>query len=285
MNAPWRGTLLLTALAMMAFAGNSLLCRAALRPGAIDATTFALVRVLAGAAVLLPLALRTLPLHQVRHAGSWPSAVMLAAYAVAFSLAYRALDASTGTLLLFGAVQVTMLGTARLRGERPPRGTWFGFLLATAGLGILLLPGVHAPDVASALLMVVAGVAWGGYSLRGRGAHDATAATTANFVRALPLCALASLVALTIHPPHATGEGLLLAILSGAITSGLGYVVWYATVRSLTATAAATAQLVVPVLAAFGGVLLFDEALTLRLALAAPLVLGGAGLAIVAKRT
>lgn len=276
--------MVLTALAMLAFAGNSLLCRAALRPGAIDATTFALVRVLAGAALLLPLARRTRQLQPILHAGSWLSATMLAAYAVAFSLAYTALDAATGTLLLFGAVQVTMLGTAFARGEHPTRGVWFGFLLATAGLGVLLLPGAHAPDAWSALLMVVAGVAWGGYSLRGRVTTDATAATTANFVRALPICALASLVALAFQMPHATGDGLLLASVSGAITSGLGYVVWYATVRSLTATAAATAQLVVPVLAAFGGVLLFDEAVTMRLALAAPLVLGGAWLAIAGRR-
>ena len=276
--------LLLTALAMVAFAGNSLLCRAALRPGAIDAKTFALVRVVAGALVLVPIARRTRSLRAVMQAGSWPSAAALAVYAVAFALAYVELDAATGTLLLFGAVQVTMLGTAFVRGERPPRFVWCGFLLATAGLAVLLLPGVHAPEPASAATMVAAGIAWGAYSLRGRGAADATAATTANFVRAVPLCGFASLVGLAFCMPQATSAGALLAITSGAITSGLGYVVWYTAVRSLPASRAATAQLVVPVLAAAGGVVWFDEPLTSRLCSAAPLVLGGVWLAIVARR-
>ena len=278
------GALLLTTVAMLAFAGNSLLCRLALRPRAIDPTSFTLLRVAAGAVTLSLLCARR-PVPATVQAGSWRSALALAGYAVAFALAYVALDAATGTLVLFGAVQVTMLAWGLAHGERPPALAWAGFVAATAGLALLLLPGVSAPDPVGIALMAVAGISWGVYSLRGRGTTDPVAATASNFLRACPMCLLASVAAWPFATPHIGLEGALLASASGAITSGLGYVIWYAAVRRLSATQAAMAQLTVPVLAAVGGVLFLDEALTSRLLLAAVLVLGGAALAVAARRT
>src|SRR5262245_1632215 len=227
-TTPSAGAIALTAVAMVAFAGNSLLCRLALRPHAIDPTTFALVRVAAGALVLTLLVRRPRagsPSGVASRAASWPSALSLAVYAVAFALAYVALSASTGTLALFGAVQITMIASGLLRGERPPPRKWLGFLAAIAGLLVLLLPG--APDPLALSAMLAAGVAWGIYSLRGRGAADPAAATAHNFVRAVPICVLASALALPFAEMHAEPGGLWLAVASGAITSGLGYVVWY----------------------------------------------------------
>src|SRR5262245_49525448 len=233
-TTPSAGAIALTAVAMVAFAGNSLLCRLALRPHAIDPTTFALVRVAAGALVLAVLVRRPRagsPSHASSRAASWPSALSLAVYAVAFALAYVALAASTGTLALFGAVQITMIASGLLRGERPPPRKWLGFAAATAGLLVLLLPGATAPDPLALSAMLAAGVAWGVYSLRGRGAADPAAATAHNFVRAVPICVLASAVALPFAAVHAEPLGVWLAVGSGAITSGLGYVVWYAALR------------------------------------------------------
>ena len=278
------GALLLTTVAMLAFAGNSLLCRLALRPRAIDPTSFTLLRVVAGALTLSLLCARR-PARATVQAGSWRSALALAGYAVAFALAYVALDAATGTLVLFGAVQVTMLAWGLAHGERPPRLAWVGFAAATAGLALLLLPGVSAPDPAGLALMAVAGISWGVYSLRGRGVADPVAATASNFLRAGPLCLLASGAALCFATPYFGLEGVVCACVSGAITSGLGYVIWYAAVRKLSATQAAMAQLTVPVLAAVGGVILLGEALSPRLLLSAVLVLGGVALAVLARRT
>ena len=286
-STPGAAPIALTAVAMVAFAGNSLLCRLALRPHAIDPTTFALVRVAAGAVVLTLLVRRSRarpPSGAASRAASWPSALGLAVYAVAFALAYVALSASTGTLALFGAVQVTMIASALARGERPPPRTWIGFLAATAGLLVLLLPGATAPDPLALLAMLAAGVAWGVYSLRGRGAADPAAATAHNFVRAVPICLLASALALPFAEVHAEPSGLWLATASGAVTSGLGYVAWYAALRRLSATDAAMAQLTVPVLAALGGAVLLGETMPARLWCAAALVLGGTALAVLAPR-
>jgi drug/metabolite transporter (DMT)-like permease len=277
------GALLLTSVAMVAFAGNSLLCRLALRPRAIDPTSFTLLRVVAGAVTLSLLCARR-PARATVQAGSWRSALALAGYGVAFALAYVALDAATGTLVLFGAVQVTMLAWGLAHGERPPRLAWAGFTAATVGLALLLLPGVSAPDPAGLALMAVAGISWGVYSLRGRGVADPVAATASNFLRAGPLCLLASGGAWCFATPYLGLEGVVLASASGAITSGLGYVIWYAAVRRLSATQAAMAQLTVPVLAAVGGVILLGEELSPRLLLAAVLVLGGVALAVLARR-
>lgn len=273
-------TLLLTALAMLAFAGNSLLCRLALRDTAIDAASFTGVRILAGALTLW-LLLR-LGSGRGRAGGSWSGAVALFVYAAGFSFAYLQLDAGVGALLLFGAVQLGMLLYGLSRGER--LGPWasLGLLLALAGLVALLLPGANAPAPGSAALMLLAGLAWAVYSLLGRGAADPLAATAGNFLRAVPLALLLGLLLLAQSEPDP--QGLAYALLSGALTSGLGYAVWYSALRGLGALQAATVQLSVPILAALAGALLLGEALTLRLSLAALAVLGGIALVLSAER-
>lgn len=280
-------TLALTAIAMVAFAANSLLCRAALAQGAIDAASFTFVRIASGAAMLwllLAFARKAGPAQ-----GSWRAGFALFAYAAGFSLAYRSLTAGTGALLLFGAVQVTMIAAGLLRGERFTRPQSLGFVLALGGIGWLLAPGVAAPPVLGAALMLTAGVAWGFYSLFGRsspsgsGSADPLAATAGNFLRAAPM----ALALLAVYAPFSlqmSGAGLLLAVLSGAAASGLGYAIWYAALRGLTPAQGATVQLSAPVLAALGGTALLGEAPSLRLIGASALVLGGIALVIVAKR-
>jgi drug/metabolite transporter (DMT)-like permease len=278
-------TLALTLLALCAFAANSLLCRLALAAGHIDAASFTTLRILSGALVLAPLALFR-PAGAGRGAGrgfggSWSAALALTLYAVPFSFAYTSLSAGTGALILFGAVQGTMLTAGLRAGERPGPIAWTGFAVAVAGLGALVAPGVAAPAPGGAALMVVAGIAWGIYSLLGRGAADAVGATAGNFLRAAPLAALASLIAHT--GAHADRRGAILAIASGAVTSGLGYVLWYAALPRLGAVRAAMAQLAAPALAALGGVLLLGEAATPRLVLAAAFILGGVALALAGR--
>jgi drug/metabolite transporter (DMT)-like permease len=268
-------TIALTGLAMVAFAANSLLCRAALRDAHIDPATFGAIRVTAGALVLaLALRLRSRPTAQP----DWRAAAMLFAYVAAFSFAYLTLPAGTGALILFGAVQLTMFAVGLVRGERfAPRG-WAGLALAVAGFVVLVLPGVAAPPPAGAALMAVAGVAWGAYSLRGRGVPDPLAATASNFLRAMPLALVLGLV--FIARAHADLAGVLLAIASGALTSGLGYVIWYAALRGLSSLQAASVQLSVPVIAAVAGALWLDEAFTVRLLIAVVAILGGIGLVL-----
>ncbi|CAG9170584.1 hypothetical protein LMG23992_01655 [Cupriavidus laharis] len=272
---------LLTALTMLAFAGNSILCRLALKGTAIDAASFTLARVGSAAAALwLILLVRHGP-RRLAHGGNWPSALALFAYAAAFSYAYLRLSAGTGALLLFGAVQATMTGYGLYAGEHLRPWQWLGLALALGGLAWLVLPGLTAPPLGSSLLMVAAGIAWGIYSLRGRGSADAIATTAGNFVRAVPP-ALA--LALLMHAQRSLdGAGLACALVSGALTSGLGYVVWYAVVPQLRAATAATVQLSVPVIAAVGGLALLGEAMSLRLAVSAAAVLGGIALVIAGK--
>lgn len=279
-----RGALALTALAMVAFAGNSLLCRLALRPGWIDAPSFSLVRIAAGAVLLLALSASRLGVRGTMRLGSLLSGAALAGYAVFFSFAYVRLDAATGALTLFATVQATMLIAALFSGERPSRAVWLGFLLASAGLCVLLLPGTSAPDPLGLAWMALAGIAWGAYSLRGRRQDAPTATTAANFVLAVPFCLLATAICLPTTRVAMEPAGVLVAASSGAITSGLGYVVWYAAVRRLDATTAAMVQLTVPVLAAVGGIVCFDEEPTLRLLLAAILTLGGTALVVLGRR-
>jgi drug/metabolite transporter (DMT)-like permease len=268
--------MLLTALAMIAFAANSLLCRVALRDTAIDAVSFTSVRLVAGALTLwLIVALRSGKSGVV---GSWASAAALFAYAIAFSLAYRSLSAAAGALLLFGAVQATMIGHGLWSGERLRGGQWLGLVLALGGLAGLLLPGWSAPPLAGAVLMIAAGIAWGIYSLRGRGAGDATGATAGNFLRAVPFALVLSLATLTDARWDPAGFGYAAA--SGALASGIGYAIWYAALPALQAASAATVQLSVPVIAAAGGILFLGESLTLRLALASLAILGGIALVI-----
>lgn len=272
----------LTLVTLAAFAANSLLCRMALGPRLIDPVTFTVLRLASGAAILAPLSvLLSGPRRPRQAAGSWRSSAALFVYAMAFSLAYVSLETGTGALILFGSVQLTMIGAGLWQGERPKAQEWLGLAVAMAGLVTLVWPGISAPDSLGALLMIASGVAWGVYSLRGRQSGNPIAATAGNFARTLPFAAgalVASWAASSVTP-----RGAALALVSGAITSGLGYVIWYLALRDLTATRAAIVQLAVPLLAAAGGTLVLDEEPTARLAVASVLILGGVASAVLAK--
>jgi drug/metabolite transporter (DMT)-like permease len=264
---------------MLAFAGNSLLCRLALAGTSIDAGTFTSVRIVSGALTLWIIV-------QLRRgapglAGNWASAAALFAYAAGFSLAYINLSAATGALLLFGAVQATMIGQGFWNGDRLRGWQIVGFVCAVLGLIALLLPGLSAPPLHSAALMVGAGIAWGIYSLRGRGAGEPTSATAGNFVRAVPFTAVLSLIMLSQFSIDTAGASY--AIASGALTSGLGYAIWYTALKGLKATSAATVQLSVPVIATIGGALLLGEHVTMRIVIASVAILGGIALVILTK--
>ncbi len=279
-------TVLLTLTALVAFAANSILNRWALAGGAIDPTSFASLRLATGGAALLLLVRLRHRRGQGRPAGDWRSAAALFLYAVPFSLSYVSLSAGTGALILFGAVQVTMIGVGLHQGERPHPFEWTGLAVALGGLAYLLAPGLAAPSPVGSLLMVTAGVAWGIYSLIGRSSRDPLATTAGNFLRAAPLAFAVTAIALVAAGPEVflTWEGVVLATLSGAVTSGVAYAVWYAALAHLTATTAATVQLSVPVLAALGGVALLAEEVTPRLVVASVLVLGGVAWAIQGRR-
>jgi len=270
-------TALLTAVAMLAFAANSLLCRLALGQELVDAATFTTVRVAAGA-VTLSLIVLLRARSQERGRPDWRTVTMLFTYMVFFSFAYLSLSAGTGALILFGAVQLTMFVVALRGGEHFPLLSWGGLALAVAGLIYLVSPGITAPDPLGAVLMAIAGVAWGFYSLFGRGAADPLGATARNFVYSVPLVIVVQLVFLGDF--DASTYGIALAVASGAVASGCGYVIWYAALPGLTATRAATVQLSVPVIAAFGGVLLLAEDVTLRLVLASAATLGGVAIVL-----
>jgi drug/metabolite transporter (DMT)-like permease len=269
----------LTAVTMVSFAANSLLCRAALRGGAIDAATFTSIRLVSGALVLVAITQARRGAEPVGSAGSWRAALALAAYAITFSLAYLRLAASTGALILFGGAQLTMVTGGLLRGERPTARQWIGFAVAGTGLVLLNLPSLEAPPPDGAALMLVAGVSWGMYSLFGRAATRPLAATAGNFVRTVPMAAVFIAVALGFAI-HVTTYGIVLAIASGAITSGLGYVVWYAVLPSLGAARAALVQLSVPVIAAVGSIALLSEPLHRHVVVGGSVILGGLALAL-----
>lgn len=269
-------TLMLTALAMLAFAGNSLLCRAALRDSQIDPASFTALRLFAGALVLW-LLLRTRK-RAATVPGNWAGAFSLFIYAAAFSYAYLHLDAGAGALLLFGAVQVSMITWGLLKGERLHRLQTVGLVLAAAGLIALLLPSASTPSLSASLLMVLAGVAWGAYSLLGKGTPDPLAATAGNFMRTLPIVALLCLLAL--GSLEWDSAGVVYALLSGGLTSGIGYAVWYAAMPGLAAIQAASVQLSVPLLTALAGSALLGETLTGRLILAGVAILGGIALVL-----
>lgn len=270
----------LTSFAMIAFAGNSLLCRAALKHTGIDAASFTTIRLISGAAMLWLLV-------RIRHdkragEGNWFSAFSMFAYAAGFSFAYESLPAATGALILFGAVQATMIGHGIWVGERLRRQQLFGLVLACGGLVGLLLPGLSAPPLYGSLLMLGAGVAWGVYSLRGKGAGDPVKVTAGNFLRAIPLAIALNL--LTLNGSSPDNAGLWYAVLSGALASGVGYAIWYAALPALKATTAATVQLSVPVIAATGGIAFLGEPVTLRIVLASVAILGGIALVIFEKQ-
>lgn len=270
----------LTLLAMLAFAGNSLLCRAALLHTSIDPATFTTVRLVAGAMILGVIV-------SMRHSnegskGSWLSGFWLFLYAAAFSFAYVGLSAAVGALLLFGVVQITMIAAGLWRGERLQALQEAGFLSAFGGLVVLLLPGLSAPPWQEAALMILAGIAWGMYSLRGQGKGSPVHLTAGNFLKAVPYAVVVSLAFMSSFSVDTAG--LAYAVMSGALTSGLGYAVWYAVLPALRATDAAVIQLSVPVIAAVGGVILLNEVISVRLVLASTAILGGIALVITRKR-
>ena len=270
----------LTSLAMIAFAGNSLLCRVALKHTAIDPASFTAIRLISGA-LMLWLVVRIK--HRAPHGnGNWWSAFALFFYAAGFSFAYVSLPAATGALLLFGAVQVTMVGHGIWSGERLLRLQFAGLVLAFGGLVGLLLPGLSAPPLAGSLLMLGAGVAWGVYSLRGKQVGDPTRVTAGNFLRAVPIAILLSL----LMSSHASldAAGFWYAVVSGALASGVGYAIWYTALPALRYTSAASVQLSVPVIAALGGIVFLGEPISVRLVLASIAILGGIALVIFKKQ-
>ena len=274
----------LTSLAMLAFAGNSLLCRLALKHTSIDAASFTAIRLVSGAMTLFLIV--KLRRTAVTGQGNWLSAFALFAYAAGFSFAYVSLTAATGALLLFGAVQATMISHGLWAGERLRSLQLLGLLLALGGMVGLLLPGLAAPPLRGSILMLGAGVAWGFYSLRGKGAGDPTGVTAGNFMRAAPMALVLSLLLLSQPGVRASLDtaGFCYALASGALTSGIGYAIWYTALPALKATQAATVQLSVPVIAALGGIVFLGESLTLRLMLASIAILGGIALVILERR-
>lgn len=274
-------TVACTLAALLGFAANSLLCRAALGSAAIDAATFTLVRLVSGAVALGTLVRLSSGPRPLRGAGSWRAAAALFVYAIAFSFAYLRLGAGVGALVLFGMVQTTMILGGLRAGERPRAAQWGGLAMAFSGLVALTLPGLSAPDPLGAGLMAIAGAAWGVYSLFGRGCAVPLAATADNFLRSLPMAGCASLLCLPLL--HTTPRGLLLAVTSGALTSGIGYSLWYAALRHLPATRAAIVQLGVPVLTALGSTVLLGEVLTVRLVAAGSAILAGIALAVLRR--
>lgn len=271
-------TVLLTLLTLVAFAANSVLCRMALKQELIDPVAFTQIRLLSGALVLVPFLIKRRAFVLPLRGGDWRPALALFVYAIAFSLAYVALDAGIGALILFAMVQTSMIGLGIVNGARPGTLEWVGLAFAFAGLVYLFAPGLSAPPVMGALLMAVAGIAWGVYSILGKTEADPIASTARNFVLTIPLSLL-----LFLANPSWTGAapaGIALAVISGALTSGLGYVIWYAALRGLANMIASVVQLAVPIVAAIGGVFLLNETVTLRLLLATIFILGGIYIAI-----
>lgn len=273
--------ILLVAFTMFAFAANSIFCRLALKGSHIDPASFTTIRLISGSIVLMMI----LSIRGIESApyGSWSAALALFAYAAAFSYAYIELPAAVGALLLFGAVQMTMIGFGIKSGERFSALQWAGFFFAAGGLVAVLLPGLSAPKPVPAGLMLLAGCAWGVYSLLGRKLGNPSAGTARNFVLSLPFTIILSVV--TTTSAQLDASGVAYAVASGAVASGIGYSIWYAVLPSLEATVAATIQLSVPLIAAVGGVLFLGENVTLRLALCSVLILGGIGLVIAGRRS
>jgi drug/metabolite transporter (DMT)-like permease len=273
--------ILLTILALLAFAGNSVLCRLALNDDVIDATSFTSIRLLSGVIFLLLLvAIRARKSISIKN-GSWLSAFFLFLYAVAFSYAYISLDTGVGALILFGSVQVTMIAVGLVRGQSLLLVEWLGLLVAFSGLFVLLLPGASAPSFTGFILMAISGIAWGFYTLAGKGSQTPLVDTANNFLRTLPFVVL--LTVLAFDHVQISDQGIVLAIVSGTVTSGLGYAIWYSALRGLTVTQAAIIQLAVPIIAAIGGVIFSNEVITAKLLSASILVLGGVLVVIAGK--
>ncbi|MBT8356805.1 MAG: DMT family transporter [Desulfobacterales bacterium] len=260
-------------MALIAFAANSVLCRLALGERTIDATGFTVIRLLAGAMVLLAIISIKGNKTDLVTKGSWSASLMLFLYAITFSFAYITLDTGTGALILFGSVQITMILLSLISGDRLHITEWTGVIIAFIGFVYLILPGVTTPSAIGFLLMIVAGIAWGVYTLKGRSSDDPLMDTAFNFLRTVPLVIILAII--TIKNVHYSYEGILLAAISGGITSGIGYAIWYVALGGLSATQAAVVQLLVPVIAAIGGIIFVSETLTLRLIVSATMILGG----------
>lgn len=265
--------ILSTGLALLAFAGNSILCRLALGNNTIDAASFTTIRLLSGIVVLAVILIMTNSGCAQTAKGSWRASAMLFIYAVTFSFAYISLDTGIGALILFGSVQITMILASLFSGNKLHYSEWVGVIIAFTGFVYLVMPGLATPSLMGFILMTVAGIAWGFYTLAGRGTKNPFSDTAYNFLRTLPLVIV--LIAFTFQSTNLSREGILLAVLSGGITSGLGYSVWYIALGGLSATQAAVVQLLVPVIAAIGGVLFASEMITQRLVLSSLMILGG----------
>lgn len=275
-------TTVLTTLALLAFAGNSVLCRLALNSGEIDAASFTSIRLFSGAVFLLILvAIKTRKVIDVK-SGSWLSAMFLFAYAITFSYAYISLDTGTGALILFGAVQITMIVSGLIKGNMLSIVEWIGLALAFTGLCILLLPGASSPSLVGFFLMAISGIAWGFYTLAGRDSKSPLIDTTNNFLRTVPLVLL--IMFFTIADTEISNRGVVLAVASGALASGLGYAIWYTALAGLTVTKAAVAQLSVPIIAAFGGVIFSSETINTGLIVSSVFILGGIATVVASKK-
>ncbi|MBT8350059.1 MAG: DMT family transporter [Deltaproteobacteria bacterium] len=260
-------------MALIAFAANSVLCRLALGERTIDASGFTVIRLLAGAMVLLAIISIKGNKTDLVTKGSWSASLMLFLYAITFSFAYITLNTGTGALILFGSVQITMILLSLISGDRLHITEWTGVIIAFIGFVYLILPGVTTPSAIGFLLMIVAGIAWGVYTLKGRSSDDPLMDTAFNFLRTVPLVIILAII--TVKNVHYSYEGILLAAISGGITSGIGYAIWYVALGGLSATQAAVVQLLVPVIAAIGGIIFVSETLTLRLIVSATMILGG----------
>lgn len=265
--------ILCTCLALLAFAGNSILCRLALGNNVIDAASFTVIRLLSGIIVLLVIFYLTRNNRESTSKGSWAASSMLFLYAITFSFAYISLETGIGALILFGSVQITMILASLISGNRLHYTEWIGVVIAFSGFVYLVLPGLTTPSLMGFILMTVAGIAWGIYTLLGRGSNNPFSDTAHNFLRTLPFVAV--LIAITFQDSNLSQEGILLAALSGGIASGIGYTVWYIALGGISISQAAVVQLLVPVIAAVGGVLFVNELISLRLVLSSVMVLGG----------
>ena len=274
-------SLILTILALIAFAANSVLCRMALGEERIDASSFTVIRLLSGVLVLLTIVKITNSKKSLSSRGSWFAGMMLFLYAITFSFAYMTLDTGTGALILFGAVQITMIFLSLFSGNRLHLSEWVGVSIAFMGFVYLVFPGVTAPSVTGFILMSVAGIAWGVYTLKGRGSDDPLLETSSNFLRAVPFIIVLAITA--VNTAQYSIEGILLAVLSGGIASGIGYAIWYSALGGLSVTQAAVVQLSVPVIAALGGVIFVSETLTWRLILSSLMILGGILLVVMGR--
>jgi len=267
---------------MVAFAANSVLCRYALQGQEIDAASFTSIRLLSGAiGLILLVSIKNKGALQLKQ-GSWISALLLFIYATAFSYAYISLNTGAGALILFAAVQLTMVIVTILKGKMLSAFEWIGLFTAFSGLTYLLLPSASTPSWGGALLMVLSGVAWGFYTLAGKGTINPLVSTANNFLRTVPFIIL--LFIFTFEKASMSSTGIMLAIVSGAITSGFGYAIWYIAINGLTVTQAAVVQLTVPIIAAFGGVLFVSEPITIQLIIASILVLGGILVSSISKK-